>query len=61
MARALEGSGDHALVGSAAAGAVAGQNFGVRGHEPAQKLRVFVVHVRDFLLAEDAGFFYSLR
>ena len=41
----------------AGAGAVVGQNFGVRGHKAAQGLRVFVVHGANFVRAKITLFF----
>ncbi|OGE80752.1 MAG: hypothetical protein A3E98_02655 [Candidatus Doudnabacteria bacterium RIFCSPHIGHO2_12_FULL_48_11] len=57
MTRPLEGLGYHALVLVAVSGFNRGQNFGVRAHEPAQKLDVLVINAGNFFLTEDAIFF----
>jgi hypothetical protein len=49
--------GYHALVLGAGAGAVVGQNFGMRRHKAPQGLRIFVVYGADFVAAKIALFF----
>ncbi len=56
MARALQGSRDHALMLSAGTGALGRQNLRVRAHEPANELCVLVVDEGNLLAAEQAGF-----
>jgi len=57
VAGALEALGHHALVLAAGAGLFGGEDFGMRGHEAADELRVLVVHEGNLLGAEEAGFF----
>jgi hypothetical protein len=56
VAGAFQGARYEFLVFLAGASAFAAEDFGVRGHEPPQKLRVFVIHVADFIFAEETRF-----
>jgi len=50
--RALQGGGNHALVFAASPGLVGREDLGMRRHKAADKLRVFIIHERNFLRAE---------
>ena len=56
MAGPFQGAGHEFLVLLARTGAFAAEDFGVRRHEAPQKLRVFVIHVADFILAQETIF-----
>jgi len=45
MTGAFQCAGNHTLMFAAGASFFTGQNFGMRRHEPAQKLRVLVVNI----------------
>lgn len=60
MTPMFERAGYHSLVLTAVAGFFGRQNFGMRRHKAAQKLRVFVIHVGNFFTAEQADFFSLL-